>query len=74
MVDYRYFILRVTMSDRLEVFEQYRTRMNDRIASIDHLGIKRFSISIQLLPGRRTDSRTKNSWVNVHGPALQRLR
>lgn len=29
-------------SDRLEAFEQYRTRMNERIAQIDHLGIKRF--------------------------------
>jgi len=30
------------MSNRLDEFEQYRTRMNDRIAQIDHLGIKRF--------------------------------
>lgn len=28
--------------DRLEEFQSYRTRMNDRIASIDHLGVKRF--------------------------------
>lgn len=30
------------MSDRLEEFENYRTKMNDRITSIDHLGIQRF--------------------------------
>ena len=30
------------MIDRLEAFEKYREKMNDRIASIDHLGIKRF--------------------------------
>ena len=30
------------MSDRLEKFEAYRSQMNDRIAEIDHIGIKRF--------------------------------
>ncbi len=30
------------MENRLEEFQSYRTRMNERIASIDHLGIKRF--------------------------------
>lgn len=30
------------MTTRLDEFESYRTRMNDRIAEIDHLGIKRF--------------------------------
>jgi AhpD family alkylhydroperoxidase len=30
------------MTDRLSEFESYRTRMNARIAEIDHLGIKRF--------------------------------
>jgi len=30
------------MTTRLEEFESYRTRMNERIAQIDHLGIKRF--------------------------------
>jgi AhpD family alkylhydroperoxidase len=30
------------MSNRLDEFQTYRTRMNDRIAEIDHLGIKRF--------------------------------
>lgn len=30
------------MNDRLQEFEDYRQRMNDRIANLDHLGIKRF--------------------------------
>lgn len=30
------------MPNRLDEFQAYRTRMNDRIAEIDHLGIKRF--------------------------------
>lgn len=30
------------MNDRLQHFEDYRHRMNERIANLDHLGIKRF--------------------------------
>lgn len=30
------------MTNRLDEFQAYRTRMNDRIGEIDHLGIKRF--------------------------------
>jgi AhpD family alkylhydroperoxidase len=30
------------MPNRLNEFQSYRTRMNERIAAIDHLGIKRF--------------------------------
>ena len=30
------------MTNRLDDFEAYRTRMNERIFEIDHLGIKRF--------------------------------
>lgn len=30
------------MTNRLDEFRRYRQRMNDRIAEIDHLGIKRF--------------------------------
>lgn len=30
------------MKERLQEFEDYRLKMNDRIAQIDHLGIKRF--------------------------------
>ncbi len=31
-----------TQSTRLDEFQAYRARMNDRISQIDHLGIKRF--------------------------------
>jgi AhpD family alkylhydroperoxidase len=30
------------MTNRLDAFEEYRQRMNERILAIDHLGIKRF--------------------------------
>lgn len=30
------------MKDRLEEFEAYRHKMNERIDAVDHLGIKRF--------------------------------
>jgi len=30
------------MKDRLDEFESYRSQMNERIAAIEHLGIKRF--------------------------------
>ena len=30
------------MSNRLDEFQSYRARMNERIAAIDHLGIQRF--------------------------------
>jgi AhpD family alkylhydroperoxidase len=30
------------MADRIDEFNAYRTRMHERIAEIDHLGIKRF--------------------------------
>ena len=30
------------MENRLDEFQDYRARMNERIAQIDHLGIKRF--------------------------------
>jgi len=30
------------MKNRLDEFQSYRTRMNERISRIDHLGIKRF--------------------------------
>jgi len=30
------------MTDRLDQFQNYRHQMNERIAAIDHLGIKRF--------------------------------
>jgi hypothetical protein len=34
--------MEVHMADRLDEFQSYRTRMNARIADLDHLGIKRF--------------------------------
>lgn len=30
------------MANRLDEFQSYRSRMNERIAEVDHLGIKRF--------------------------------
>jgi AhpD family alkylhydroperoxidase len=30
------------MTDRLEEFQEHRERMNQRVAEIDHLGVKRF--------------------------------
>ena len=48
------------MSTRLDEFEAYRTRMNERILSIDHLGIKRFfSLDTQAYTDGALDSRTK---------------
>ena len=35
-------LLEESLSNRLDEFQAYRTRMNDRIAEIDHLGTKRF--------------------------------
>ncbi len=48
------------MSTRLDEFEAYRTRMNERILSIDHLGIKRFfSLDTQAYTDGALDARTK---------------
>ena len=30
------------MTNRLQEFQSYRSRMNERVLSIEHLGIKRF--------------------------------
>ena len=35
------------MNNRINEFNEYRTKMNDRILSLDNLGIKRFLIWIQ---------------------------
>ncbi|MCB8982105.1 MAG: carboxymuconolactone decarboxylase family protein [Ardenticatenaceae bacterium] len=32
----------ITLSTRLDEFEAYRTKMNERVMSLEHLGIKRF--------------------------------
>jgi AhpD family alkylhydroperoxidase len=34
--------MEASMSNRLDEFQAYRTRMNNRINEIDHMGIKRF--------------------------------
>ena len=48
------------MVDRLADFEQYRERMNDRIDTIDHLGIKRFfNLDTKAYQDGALDGRTK---------------
>ena len=48
------------MVDRLEEFETYREKMNDRIAGIDHLGIKRFfNLDTKAYEDSALDGRTK---------------
>lgn len=48
------------MTDRLEAFERYREKMNERIASIDHLGIKRFyNLDTKAYQNGALDARTK---------------
>lgn len=45
---------------RLDEFQAYRTRMNDRIAQIDHLGIKRFfNLDTNAYRDGALDGRTK---------------
>lgn len=48
------------MGNRLDEFKNYRTRMNDRIAQIDHLGIKRFfNLDNSAYQNGALDSKTK---------------
>jgi AhpD family alkylhydroperoxidase len=48
------------MADRMEQFEEYRHRMNERIDSIDHLGIKRFfNLDTKAYEDNALDARTK---------------
>jgi AhpD family alkylhydroperoxidase len=45
---------------RLDEFEAYRSRMNDRILEVDHLGIKRFfNLDTKAYENSALDSRTK---------------
>lgn len=45
---------------RLDEFETYRRRMNDRILEVDHLGIKRFfNLDSKAYEDGALDSRTK---------------
>jgi AhpD family alkylhydroperoxidase len=48
------------MTNRLDEFKAYRTRMNERIGEIDHLGIKRFfNLDTAAYREGALDSRTK---------------
>jgi AhpD family alkylhydroperoxidase len=48
------------MTNRLDVFRQYRQKMNDRIFEIDHLGIQRFfNLDTAAYRDGALDSRTK---------------
>ena len=48
------------MPNRLDEFEQYRARMNERIMEIDHLGIKRFfNLDTSAYKDGALDARTK---------------
>ena len=48
------------MENRLQEFQTYRNRMNERIAQIDHLGIKRFfNLDGAAYKDGALDSRTK---------------
>ncbi len=46
--------------NRLEVFNSYRTKMNNRILELDHLGIKRFmNLDTMAYKDGELDSKTK---------------
>jgi len=48
------------MSDRLDQFEAYRQRMNNRITELDHLGIKRFfNLDTRAYDDGALDAKTK---------------
>lgn len=48
------------MTSRLDEFRAYRSRMNDRIGEIDHLGIKRFfSLDSAAYRNQALDGKTK---------------
>jgi AhpD family alkylhydroperoxidase len=48
------------MTNRLDEFRAYRTRMNERIGQIDHLGIKRFfNLDTAAYRDGALDARTK---------------
>jgi AhpD family alkylhydroperoxidase len=47
-------------NSRLDEFEEYRSKMNDRIMEIDHLGIKRFfNLDNAAYNGGALDNKTK---------------
>lgn len=48
------------MANRLDEFNSYRSRMNERIGEIDHLGIKRFfNLDTRAYEDGALDARTK---------------
>lgn len=48
------------MTNRLDAFEEYRRRMNERILAIDHLGIRRFfNLDSSAYHDGALDSKTK---------------
>ena len=48
------------MEDRLQEFESYRQQMNDRIAAVDHLGVKRFfNLDTKAYEDGALDTKTK---------------
>jgi AhpD family alkylhydroperoxidase len=52
--------MEMNMTDRLDEFQNYRLQMNDRIAEIDHLGIKRFyNLDTNAYKDGALDARTK---------------
>jgi AhpD family alkylhydroperoxidase len=58
--------------NRLDEFEAYRTRMNDRITELDHLGIKRFfSLDTAAYRDGALDRKTKELMGLVASMALR---
>ena len=54
------------MSNRIDEFNQYRSRINERIFEIDHLGIKRFfNLDTAAYKDGPLDSKTKYSFALV---------
>jgi AhpD family alkylhydroperoxidase len=48
------------MTDRIDEFQTYRARMNERISEIEHLGIKRFfNLDTMAYKDGALDARTK---------------
>jgi len=64
------------MATKLDEFRAYRTKMNDRITEIDHLGIKRFfNLDGAAYKDGALDAKNKRaSWIDsVSSSSMQRL-
>jgi AhpD family alkylhydroperoxidase len=60
------------MTSRLGEFKNYRTRMNERVAEIDHLGIKRFyNLDTNAYKDGALDGKTKELLGLVASVALR---